>query len=58
MIAVDVIVVLVIAALVGVAMSIRIIKQYERVVLFGLGKVNRGRRPASVQSLPTTSRRA
>ena len=33
------IVVLVAAALVGVAMSIRIIKQYERVVLFELGKV-------------------
>ena len=39
MIAVYVIVVLVIVALIAVAMSIRIIKQYERVVLFELGKV-------------------
>jgi regulator of protease activity HflC (stomatin/prohibitin superfamily) len=39
LIAVYVIVVLFIAALVGVAMSIRIIKQCERVVLFELGKV-------------------
>jgi regulator of protease activity HflC (stomatin/prohibitin superfamily) len=34
-----VIVVLVLVALVGLAMSMRIIKQYERVVLFELGKV-------------------
>ncbi len=39
MIAVDVVVVLVLVALAGLAMSVRIIKQYERVVLFELGKV-------------------
>ena len=39
MIAVYVIAVLVIVALIAVAMSIRIIKQFERVVLFELGKV-------------------
>jgi regulator of protease activity HflC (stomatin/prohibitin superfamily) len=39
MIAVYVIVVLALVVLAGVAMSIRIIKQYERVVLFELGKV-------------------
>jgi regulator of protease activity HflC (stomatin/prohibitin superfamily) len=39
MIAVYVIVVLVLVVLLGLAMSVRIIKQYERVVLFDLGKV-------------------
>jgi len=39
-----VLVVVVAVALVGVAMSIRIIKQYERVVLFELGKVKGGAR--------------
>ncbi len=39
MIAVYVIVALAVVALVGVAMSIRIIKQYERAVVFELGKV-------------------
>jgi regulator of protease activity HflC (stomatin/prohibitin superfamily) len=39
MIAVDVIVVLVLLILVGLALAVRIIKQYERVVLFELGKV-------------------
>jgi regulator of protease activity HflC (stomatin/prohibitin superfamily) len=39
MIAVDVLVVLVLLILVGLALSVRVIKQYERVVLFELGKV-------------------
>jgi regulator of protease activity HflC (stomatin/prohibitin superfamily) len=39
MIAVYVIVVLLIVALIGLARSVRVIKQYERVVLFELGKV-------------------
>src|ERR1700684_194700 len=39
MIAVYVIVVLIVVALISIAMSARIIKQYERVVLFELGKV-------------------
>jgi regulator of protease activity HflC (stomatin/prohibitin superfamily) len=39
MVVVDVIIVLVLVAIAGLAMSIRVIKQYERVVLFELGKV-------------------
>jgi regulator of protease activity HflC (stomatin/prohibitin superfamily) len=39
MIAVDVIAVLVLLILAGLALAVRIIKQYERVVLFELGKV-------------------
>jgi regulator of protease activity HflC (stomatin/prohibitin superfamily) len=39
MVAVFVIVVLILTALLAGAMSVRIIKQYERVVLFELGKV-------------------
>ncbi|MGB0094809.1 MAG: hypothetical protein WBP81_20030 [Solirubrobacteraceae bacterium] len=42
MIAVYVIVVLVVLA--GIAMSVRVIKQYERVVLFEWGKVKDGAR--------------
>ncbi len=40
MIAIDAIVVIVVLALIAAAMSVRVIKQYERVVLFELGKVN------------------
>jgi regulator of protease activity HflC (stomatin/prohibitin superfamily) len=39
MIVLDVVVVLVVLALVALAMSVKIIKQYERVVVFELGKV-------------------
>jgi len=39
MIVVYVIVVLLVVALIGAALSVRVIKQYERVVLFELGKV-------------------
>ena len=44
MIVVVVIAVLVFVALIGAALSVRIIKQYERVVLFELGKVKDGAR--------------
>jgi regulator of protease activity HflC (stomatin/prohibitin superfamily) len=53
MIAVYVIVVLILVALVAVAMSVRVVKQYERVVLFKLGKVkDEARGPGLIFILP------
>jgi regulator of protease activity HflC (stomatin/prohibitin superfamily) len=57
MIAVYVIVGLVLVALVGVAMSVRVIKQYERVVLFELGKVkDKARGPGLLFIIPLIDR--
>jgi regulator of protease activity HflC (stomatin/prohibitin superfamily) len=57
MIAVDVIVLVVVVALVAAAMSIRIIKQYERVVLFELGKVkDEARGPGLIFIVPFVDR--
>jgi regulator of protease activity HflC (stomatin/prohibitin superfamily) len=57
MIAVYVIVVLVIVALITVAMSLKVIKQYERVVLFELGKVKgKARGPGVILILPLIDR--
>jgi regulator of protease activity HflC (stomatin/prohibitin superfamily) len=57
MIAVDVIVVVVILALVAAAMSVRVIKQYERVVLFELGKVkDQARGPGLIFIVPFIDR--
>ena len=58
MVAVYVIVVLVIVALITIAMSLKVIKQYERVVLFELGKVKGtargpGSPPVSSRPRPT-----
>jgi regulator of protease activity HflC (stomatin/prohibitin superfamily) len=53
----DVVLVLVIVALVGLAMSVRIIKQYERVVLFELGKVKgQARGPGLIFIVPFVDR--
>jgi regulator of protease activity HflC (stomatin/prohibitin superfamily) len=52
-----VLVVLIVVALVGAVMSIRIIKQYERVVLFELGKVKDGARgPGVIFIVPLVDR--
>lgn len=52
-----VIVALVFVALLGIAMSVRIIKQYERVVLFELGKVKgRARGPGMIFIVPFVDR--
>ena len=57
MIAVFVIVVLILTALIGGAMSARIIKQYERVVLFELGKVKgEARGPGLIFIVPFVDR--
>ena len=57
MIAVFVIVVLILVALIGGAMSVRIIKQYERVVLFELGKVKgKARGPGLIFIVPFVDR--
>jgi regulator of protease activity HflC (stomatin/prohibitin superfamily) len=57
MIAVFVIVVLIVVALIASAMSVRIIKQYERVVLFELGKVKGDARgPGLIFILPFVDR--
>jgi regulator of protease activity HflC (stomatin/prohibitin superfamily) len=49
--------VLIVAALIGVAMSARIIKQYERVVLFELGKVKgQARGPGLIFIVPFVDR--
>jgi regulator of protease activity HflC (stomatin/prohibitin superfamily) len=57
MAAVYVIVVLVVVALIGLAMSVRIIKQYERVVLFELGKVKgKARGPGLLLIVPVVDR--
>jgi regulator of protease activity HflC (stomatin/prohibitin superfamily) len=57
MIAVYVIVVLVLVVLLGLAMSVRIIKQYERVVLFELGKVkDQARGPGLMFIVPLVDR--
>ena len=57
MIATYVIVVLVIVALIGIVMSLRIIKQYERVVLFELGKVkDKARGPGLIFIVPFIDR--
>ena len=54
---VEVIIVVVILALVGAAMSIRVIKQYERVVLFELGKVkDTARGPGLIFIVPLVDR--
>ena len=54
---VEVIIVVVILALVGAAMSIRLIKQYERVVLFELGKVkDTARGPGLIFIVPLVDR--
>ena len=57
MIAVFVIGVLILIALIGGAMSVRIIKQYERVVLFELGKVKgKARGPGLIFIVPFVDR--
>jgi regulator of protease activity HflC (stomatin/prohibitin superfamily) len=57
MIAVDVIAVVIVVALIAAAMSVRIIKQYERVVLFKLGKVNdEARGPGLIFIVPFVDR--
>ena len=57
MVAVYVIVVVVVLALLAVALSVRIIKQYERVVLFELGKVKDGARgPGMIFIVPFVDR--
>jgi regulator of protease activity HflC (stomatin/prohibitin superfamily) len=57
MVAVDVIVVLLLVALCALAMSVRIIKQYERVVLFELGKVKgQARGPGLIIIVPFVDR--
>ena len=57
MIAVFAIVVLMLVALIGGAMSVRIIKQYERVVLFELGKVKgKARGPGLIFIVPFVDR--
>jgi regulator of protease activity HflC (stomatin/prohibitin superfamily) len=57
MVAVYVIVALVLVALVALAMSVRIIKQYERVVLFELGKVKgQARGPGLIFIVPLVDR--
>ncbi|MHB8658557.1 MAG: slipin family protein [Solirubrobacteraceae bacterium] len=57
MIVVDVIVVVVLVALIAVALSVRVIKQYERVVLFELGKVKNGARgPGLILIVPFIDR--
>ena len=56
-VAIYVVVVLVIVALVGVVMSLRVIKQYERVVLFELGKVkDEARGPGLIFIVPFIDR--
>jgi len=57
MIAVYVIVVLVLVVVLGLVMSVRIIKQYERVVLFELGKVkDKARGPGLMFIVPFVDR--
>ncbi len=57
MVVLNVIAVLVVVALVGLAMSVRIIKQYERVVLFELGKVKgKARGPGLIFIIPFADR--
>jgi regulator of protease activity HflC (stomatin/prohibitin superfamily) len=57
MIAVYVLVGIILVALIGIAMSARVIKQYERVVLFELGKVkDQARGPGLIFILPFVDR--
>ena len=57
MIVVYVIVVMIVIALIGAALSVRIIKQYERVALFELGKVKDGARgPGMMFIVPLVDR--
>ena len=57
MVAVYVIVALLVVALVGLALSVRIIRQYERAVVFRLGKVTAGARgPGLIVILPGVDR--
>jgi regulator of protease activity HflC (stomatin/prohibitin superfamily) len=57
MVAVYVIVVVIVVALIAIAMSIRIVKQYERVVLFELGKVkDKARGPGLIFIVPLVDR--
>jgi regulator of protease activity HflC (stomatin/prohibitin superfamily) len=57
MVAVYVIVVVIVVALIAIAMSIRIVKQYEREVLFELGKVkDKARGPGLIFIVPLVDR--
>ena len=57
MVVVTVIVVLLLVVLVGAALSVRILKQYERAVLFRLGRVNGGARgPGLIVFVPGIDR--
>jgi regulator of protease activity HflC (stomatin/prohibitin superfamily) len=57
MVAVYVIVGLVLVALVGVSLSVRIVKQYERAVVFRLGRVTGGARgPGLIVIVPGVDR--
>src|ERR1700735_3433379 len=57
MIAVYVVVVLLVVLVVGLGMSVRVIKQYERVVLFELGKVkDQARGPGLLFIIPLIDR--